>query len=50
MELQIAVASIFNQFHVELVDPNAELDTLEWFNSSPGELWVKVTPRLSIAL
>jgi hypothetical protein len=45
LELEVAVASIFHRFHVDLVHPEDQLDTLEWFNSSPGELWVKLTPR-----
>lgn len=46
LELDIAAAALFRRYKVELVDPNHQLDTLEWFNASPGELEVRLTPRV----
>ena len=49
MELEIAAAALLHRYNVELVDPNHHLDTLEWFNASPGELEVKLSLRIAAA-
>ncbi|KAK9350688.1 cytochrome P450 [Lipomyces doorenjongii] len=45
LEMDMAVATLFHRYKVELADPNFELDSLEWFNHSPGELPVKLMLR-----
>ncbi|KAK9371396.1 cytochrome P450 [Lipomyces kononenkoae] len=45
LEMDIAVATLFHRYNVELADPSFELKSFEWFNSTPGPLPIKLTRK-----